>query len=41
MDYIEKHKRSKLSLIVNWCTDNNLYWIITNNILIISTFDTN
>lgn len=41
MDYIEKNKRSKLNLIVNWCTDNNLHWIISNNILIISTFDTN
>lgn len=41
MDYIENHKRSKLSLIVNWCTDNNLDWIISNNILIIGTFDTN
>jgi hypothetical protein len=41
LDYIEKYKRSKLSLIVNWCTDNNLYWIISNNIMIISTFDDN
>jgi hypothetical protein len=41
IDYVRKHKSFKLSLIINWCRKNNLQWIISNNILIIRTLDTN